>query len=67
MSLHNNNLNGILADEMGLGKTIQTIGICCYLLEKKHLKGESHDTEKDKLLKPFSVLIIPWLHHILES
>ena len=39
MSLHNNNLNGILADEMGLGKTIQTIGICCYLLEKKNLRG----------------------------
>ena len=39
MSLHNNNLNGILADEMGLGKTIQTIALCCHLLEKKNLRG----------------------------
>ena len=39
VSLHNNNLNGILADEMGLGKTIQTIALCCHLLEKKNLRG----------------------------
>ncbi|XP_071953036.1 probable global transcription activator SNF2L2 [Antedon mediterranea] len=39
VSLYNNNLNGILADEMGLGKTIQTIALCCHLIEKKRVHG----------------------------